>query len=88
MNHRHRKLLHALFSHPLPTNLDRHDVETLMAEIGATIDRTSHSRLMIKHAGHTVSLHATERDLSKDEVVQFKKFVEACGINPARDYPL
>ena len=88
MNHRHRKLLHALFSHPLPTNLDRHDVETLLGEIGATIDRTSHGRLMIKHEGHSVSLHASERELSKDDVVHLKKFVEACGINPERDFPI
>ncbi len=88
MNHRHRKLLHALFSHPMPANLDRHDVETMLSEIGAEIDRTNHGHLIASHAGHSVSLHASERDLSKDDVNHLKKFIGACGIDPARDYPL
>ena len=88
MNHRHRKLLHALFSHPLPANLDRREVESLMSEIGASVDHSGHGRLLFRHAGHSVSIHASEHDLSKDDVVHLKKFVEACGIDPARDYPL
>ena len=88
MNHRHRKLLHSLFAHPLPSNIDRREVESLLAELGAELDHTNHGRLMVSHAGHSVSFHASERDLSKDDVVHLRKFVEACGIDPVRDYPV
>jgi hypothetical protein len=88
MNHRHRKLLHALFSHPMPSNLDRREVEGLMTELGADLDHTHHGRLMIKHEGHSVSMHASEHDLSKDDVHHLKKFIELCGVDPARDFPV
>ena len=51
-------------------------------------DHSGHGRLMIRHGGHSVSLHASEHELSKDDVSHLKKFVEACGIDPVRDYPL
>lgn len=40
MNHRHRKILHSLFSHPLPNNIHLHDVETVLREMGAEVDRS------------------------------------------------
>lgn len=87
MNHHHRKTLHALFSHPIPSNIDRRDVESVMRELGAEIDHSGHGRLQIKHGGHLATLHGSEHSLSKDEVVHVKKFVEAIGVDPARDYP-
>jgi hypothetical protein len=32
--------------------------------------------------------HAPHHHLSKDEVVQLRKFLETCGIDPARDFPV
>jgi hypothetical protein len=38
--------------------------------------------------GHTAVFHTPQHHLPKDEVAQLRKFIEACGIDPARDYPL
>ena len=38
--------------------------------------------------GHTAVFHAAHHHLSKDEVVQLRKFLETCGIDPARDFPV
>lgn len=88
MNHKHRKILHSLFSHPIPSNIDRRDVEAVMRELGAEIDHSGHGRLQIKRGGHLATLHGSEHSWSKDEVAYVKKFVEAIGIDPARDYPV
>ena len=34
MNHRHRKVLHALFAHPISANISFKDVESLLSELG------------------------------------------------------
>jgi hypothetical protein len=38
--------------------------------------------------GNTATFHGADHGLSKDEVHNLKKFIEACGVEPARDYPL
>ena len=38
--------------------------------------------------GHTAVFRHSQHHLPKDEVVQLRKFVETCGIDPVRDYPL
>ena len=87
MNHRHRKILHSLFSHPLPNNIHLHDVETVLREMGAEVDHTGHGRLSAKSNGQAVTVHGADHGLSKDEVVKLRKFIEASGVDPTRDYP-
>lgn len=88
MNHRHRKILHSLFSHPLPGNIHLHDVETVFREMGAELGHSGHGRLTVAFNGQSATLHGTDHGLSKDEVSNVRKFVELCGIDPVRDYPL
>jgi hypothetical protein len=88
MNHRHRKILHSLFSHPLPSNIHLHDVETVFRELGAELGHTGHGRLSVSLKGQSASLHRSDHGLSKDEVSHVRRFIESCGIEPARDYPI
>jgi len=88
MNHSHRKVLHSLFSHPLPSNIHLHDVESVFRELGADLGHTGHGRLSISLNGKSASFHGSNHGLSKDEVVNIRKFIEACGIDPAKDYPI
>jgi hypothetical protein len=88
MNHRHRKVLHSLFSHPLPSNIHLHEVESVFKELGAELGHSGHGRLTVSLNGHAASFHGSNHGLSKDEVVSMRKFIEACGIDPGRDYPL
>jgi hypothetical protein len=88
MNHRHRKILHSLFSHPLPSNIHLHDVETVFRELGAELGHTGHGRLSVSLKGQSASLHGSGHGLSKDEVSHIRKFIESCGIEPSRDFPI
>jgi hypothetical protein len=88
MNHHQRQILHALFAHPISANIAMGDVESMLAHLGAEIDNRQKSRIGVKLRGHTAVFHTPPHHLAKDEVVQLRKFIAACGIEPARDFPL
>lgn len=88
MNHKHRKVLHSLFSHPIPGNIHLHEVETVLKEMGAELSHSGHGRLSVSLRGQRATFHSADHELSKDEVHHVKRFIEACGIEPTRDYPL
>jgi hypothetical protein len=88
MNHRHRKILHALFHHPLPSNIAMKDLEAVLGELGATLDNRQKGRVGVTLNGHTAVFHIAQRAIPKEEIVQVRKFLETCGIDPARDYPV
>jgi hypothetical protein len=87
MNHHHRKVLHALFEHPVSGNIDFKAVESVLRELGAEIDNRTGARIGVTLKGHTVALHHASHSLLKDEVAQIRKFLETCGIDPA-EYPV
>ena len=86
MNHHQRKILHAIFAHPINANLDLKDVTNMLAGLGAEIDAKSKSRIGITLNGQTTILHLTHHSLLKTEVMQIRKFLESCGIS-AGAYP-
>lgn len=88
MNHHQRQTLHALFAHPISANISLGDVESMLAHLGAEIDNRQKARIGVTLRGHTAVFHASQHQLPKDEVAQIRKFITACGIDPARDYPL
>jgi hypothetical protein len=45
MNHHQRKVLHAIFAHPLNANLEMKDIVNVLNGLGAEIDTKSKSRL-------------------------------------------
>lgn len=86
MNHRHRKILQALFAHPVNGNINFKDVEHLLGELGAEVDNKSGNRIGVVLNGHKAAFHNTGHSVPLDEVVQIRKFLETCGVTPA-DYP-
>ncbi len=86
MNHHHRKILHAIFAHPVNTNLDLKDVMGVLTGLGAEIDARTKSRIGVTLNGQTTILHLTHHSLLKAEVMQIRKFLESCGIS-AGAYP-
>lgn len=88
MNHRHRKGLHQIFAHPINPNLHFHDIETIFTELGAELGHSGSGKLQIKLNGHVANFHVASHALPKQEVIQVRKFIEACGLDPERDYPL
>lgn len=87
MNHRHRKIVHSIFAHPIPANLDFKEVESTLKELGADIEERAGSRIAVTLKGRTVLFHHANHSLPKDEVVQIRRFLIDCGIAPEQ-YPL
>ena len=87
MNHHHRKILHSIFAHPINSNIDLKDVTHVLTELGAEIDNKTGSRIGVSLKGHNVAFHHSSHSLPKAEVIQIKKFLEACGVTP-ENYPL
>ena len=87
MNHRHRKVLHSLFAHPVSGNIDFKHVEHLLEDLGAEIEQRSGARVAVKLNGHTAVFHHAQHSIPTEEVAQIRKFLESSGIDPA-DYPV
>ncbi len=88
MNHKHRKTLHALFAHPINANISPRDVESVLTELGAETDTAHSGKLHVRLNGHSANFSHPGHSLPTEEVVQLRKFIETCGIDPQRDYPL
>ena len=80
VNHHQRKILHAIFAHPVNANLDLKDVTHVLTELGTEIDAKTKSRIGVTLNGHAAVLHLTNHSLLKAEVMQIRKFLESCGI--------
>ena len=87
MNHHHRKILHAIFAHPVQSNLDAKDVTHVLAGLGADIDSKTGSRIGVSLNGYAAAFHLTSHSLLKAEVLQVRKFLESCGVTPDA-YPI
>ena len=86
MNHRHRKVLHALFAHPVSANIDPKHVQSVFEELGAEVEHTGTGRIGVKLNGQAHAFHDTQHSLSKDEVVAIRTFLTQAGIDPTA-YP-
>jgi hypothetical protein len=82
MNHRHRKVLHALFSHPVSANIDLKDVMHVFEELGGKVEAKS-----VTLNGHTAAFTHAQHSLPKEEVAQIRKYLETCGVDPGK-YPV
>jgi hypothetical protein len=87
VNHHQRKVLHAIFAHPLNANLEMKDIVNVLNGLGAEIDTKSKNRLGATLNGHTTVLHLSSHSLLKAEVMQIRKFLESSGIT-AEAYPV
>ena len=88
MNHHHRKVLHQIFAHPVSANIAMKDVEAVFGELGADLSHGHSGKLAVALKGHSAHFSSAQHSLPKQEVAQVRKFIETCGIDPARDYPV
>ena len=77
MNHHQRKVLQAIFAHPVNANLDMKDVMNVLAGLGAEIDTRTKARIGVKLNGKETLLHLASHSLMKAEVIQIRKFLES-----------
>ena len=88
MNHRHRKILHSLFAHPVSANIPVKGVEAVLGELGAEVDNGGHGKLHVKLSGKQTALSHHGAELTPNEVQHLRKFLTDCGIDPVTQYPL
>lgn len=87
MNHRHRKVLHAIFAHPVSGNINFRDVEQVLSELGADVANKSGARVGVMLNGHSAAFHHSTHNMPPEEVAQIRKFLEEAGVS-ADDYPV
>ncbi|MEZ5851897.1 MAG: hypothetical protein R3D68_14725 [Hyphomicrobiaceae bacterium] len=83
MNHRHRKTLHAIFAHPVSGNIDFKEVVHVLESLGASVENKAGNRIGVTLNGHSAAFVHAHHDLPKEEVMQIKKFLATCGVDPA-----
>ena len=88
MNHKHRKVLHALFAHPVSANISGRSVEAVIGELGGKIEQRHGGRWGVRLNDHFAEFSHKGHALHPDAVRQIRKFFEEAGIDPERDYPL
>ena len=88
MNHHHRKLLHAIFAHPVSSNIAVKDIESVLRELGGEISAAHSGKIHVTLKGHSANFSHAKHSLPKQEVQQVRKFIETCGVDPERDFPI
>jgi hypothetical protein len=88
MNHKHRKVLHSLFAHPMNDNIDFDQVESVLRELGAEIEERHGSKISVALNGKKHAFKHPKHSIPRDEVVELRHFLTDAGIDPERDYPL
>ena len=82
MNHRHRKILQAIFAHPVSGNISIRDVEHTLVELGAEISTRKGSRTSVTLNGHSTRFHHGGHSMITEEVVRLRNFLHDAGILP------
>jgi hypothetical protein len=88
MNHHHRKTLHALFAHPVSANIAFKDALSVLQELGAEVSETHTGKVHVVLNGKSANFSHPDHSVPKTEVAQLRKFIQSCGIEPDRDYPI
>jgi hypothetical protein len=79
--HQHvRKILHAFFAHPIAANIDFKDAEHALTALGGELENKHGNKVELTLQGKKLTLHK-HHTLSREEVVQLRKFLESCGIS-------
>ncbi len=87
MNHHQRKILHAIFAHPVNANLEMKDITAVLNGLGAETEVRTKNRVGVKLQGKVTSLHLANHTLTRTEVTELRKFLEACGVT-AEAFPV
>ncbi len=88
MNHRHRKILHSLYAHPLSGNISPVAVWSVLEKLGAEVEERQHGKIAVKLNGHRVNFPQAGHSLAVEEIINIRKFLDDCGIDCKKDYPL
>ena len=57
MNHHHRKVLHALFAHPVSSNIDPKQVHAVLEDLGADVTHGGHGQIKVALVPYTTRIN-------------------------------
>lgn len=85
MSHHNKKVLEAIFAHPLGSNIDFKDVEHALASYGVAVEEKAANKVSLSKDGRSVIVHRPhQHTLPKDEVAIIRGFLIDCGITPEK----
>ncbi|MCS6932937.1 MAG: hypothetical protein NZM27_12090 [Acetobacteraceae bacterium] len=87
MNHRHRKVLHAVFAHPLNHNIDPTLLRHVFEELGADLRETGAGSTQVTLNGKVRAFHLGQHSVPGEVVMQVRHFLKEAGVDPAA-YPV
>lgn len=85
MKARHRKILQALFAHPVSANIGWRDIEALLIALGAEIEEREGSRVAVIFPGrHPAVFHRPHPGPNADKgaVAALRDWLAGMGIKP------
>lgn len=84
MNSRHRKTLGAIFSDPVPANVEWRRIEALFKALGCDIIEGSGSRVTALYEGRKAAFHRPHpgKDALRYQIRAVREFLERIGVTP------
>ncbi len=80
LTHHHRATAEKLLSHPAGHNIEWHDVESLLAELGTVSEETGH-RLKVKVGSATGTFdRSNSKDLDDQQIADVRHLLTGAGI--------
>ncbi len=83
MNSKQKKILEAVFSNPVRSNIEWRDIEKMLLALGAEISEGNGSRVRIALNGVRAVFHRPhpEKETDKGAIVSLRRFLDAAGIS-------
>jgi len=84
MKRKHAKTLAAIFTRPLPGNLQWRDIEALFAELGAEVEEREGSRVLVRLFGERRVFHRPHPSPNTDKgaVHSIRQWLTSHGVTP------
>jgi hypothetical protein len=83
MNSKQKKILEAVFSNPVRSNIEWREIEKMLLALGAEISEGNGSRVRIALNGVRAVFHRPhpEKETDKGAIVSLRRFLLAAGIS-------
>ncbi|MEK9672693.1 MAG: hypothetical protein VW268_09345 [Rhodospirillaceae bacterium] len=69
-------------------NISMKEVEGVVQELGGETNSAHSGKIHIALMGYSANFFHAHHSLPKQEVTQLRKFLETCGVDPERYYPV
>ena len=84
MNSKQRNTLEAIFTKPIPSNIEWKDIESMLSAVGAEISEGNGSRVRIKLNDIRAVFHRPhpKKEADKGSIATMRRFLENAGVKP------